>query len=162
MILTIFWPHKSNAPQDNSRLKRTFRIWLPILKQSVAINSLSSTLKIGATGLSRPGRALRERLRVQTGTGAQAVELRSNPVAKKIGATGLSRPGRALRKRLRVRVGAGAQAVELRSNPVAKKNRGDRIRTCDLLVPNQALYQAKLRPDEIESRWFMEKNNDSS
>src|SRR5258708_2621644 len=27
------------------------------------------------------------------------------------------------------------------------KNRGDRIRTCDLLVPNQALYQAKLHPD---------------
>ena len=25
--------------------------------------------------------------------------------------------------------------------------RGDRIRTCDLLVPNQALYQAKLHPD---------------
>ena len=24
--------------------------------------------------------------------------------------------------------------------------RGDRIRTCDLLVPNQALYQAKLHP----------------
>ena len=27
------------------------------------------------------------------------------------------------------------------------KNRGDRIRTCDLLVPNQALYQAKLHPE---------------
>ena len=27
-----------------------------------------------------------------------------------------------------------------------EKNRGDRIRTCDLLVPNQALYQAKLHP----------------
>jgi hypothetical protein len=26
------------------------------------------------------------------------------------------------------------------------ENRGDRIRTCDLLVPNQALYQAKLHP----------------
>ena len=25
-------------------------------------------------------------------------------------------------------------------------HRGDRIRTCDLLVPNQALYQAKLHP----------------
>jgi hypothetical protein len=25
--------------------------------------------------------------------------------------------------------------------------RGDRIRTCDLLVPNQALYQAKLHPE---------------
>ena len=27
-----------------------------------------------------------------------------------------------------------------------KENRGDRIRTCDFLVPNQALYQAELRP----------------
>ena len=26
------------------------------------------------------------------------------------------------------------------------QNRGDRIRTCDLLVPNQALCQAELRP----------------
>ena len=26
--------------------------------------------------------------------------------------------------------------------------RGDRIRTCDLLVPNQALYQAKLHPEK--------------
>ena len=25
-------------------------------------------------------------------------------------------------------------------------NRGDRIRTCGLLVPNQTLYQAELRP----------------
>ncbi len=29
----------------------------------------------------------------------------------------------------------------------AKNGRGDRIRTCDLYVPNVALYQAKLRPD---------------
>ena len=28
-------------------------------------------------------------------------------------------------------------------------NRGDRIRTCDLLVPNQALYQAKLHPGAL-------------
>jgi hypothetical protein len=28
----------------------------------------------------------------------------------------------------------------------AVANRGDKIRTCDLLVPNQALYQAELRP----------------
>ena len=27
-----------------------------------------------------------------------------------------------------------------------RENRGDRIRTCDFLVPNQALYQAELRP----------------
>ena len=32
-----------------------------------------------------------------------------------------------------------------------KAGRGDRIRTCDLLVPNQALYQAKLRP-EVSAR----------
>jgi hypothetical protein len=30
---------------------------------------------------------------------------------------------------------------------VSVENRGDRIRTCDLLVPNQALYQAKLHPE---------------
>ena len=29
----------------------------------------------------------------------------------------------------------------------AETGRGDRIRTCDLVVPNHALYQAKLRPD---------------
>jgi len=28
-----------------------------------------------------------------------------------------------------------------------RNGRGDRIRTCDLVVPNHALYQAKLRPD---------------
>ena len=28
----------------------------------------------------------------------------------------------------------------------AENDRGDRIRTCDLVVPNHALYQAKLRP----------------
>ena len=28
-----------------------------------------------------------------------------------------------------------------------ENDRGDRIRTCDLVVPNHALYQAKLRPD---------------
>ena len=28
-----------------------------------------------------------------------------------------------------------------------KNGRGDRIRTYDLLVPNQALYQAKLHPE---------------
>ena len=28
-----------------------------------------------------------------------------------------------------------------------ENGRGDRIRTCDLVVPNHALYQAKLRPD---------------
>jgi hypothetical protein len=32
---------------------------------------------------------------------------------------------------------------------LAKIGRGDRIRTCDLYVPNVALYQAKLRPDCI-------------
>ena len=30
--------------------------------------------------------------------------------------------------------------------------RGDRIRTCDLYVPNVALYQAKLRPDSFTKR----------
>ena len=31
--------------------------------------------------------------------------------------------------------------------------RGDRIRTCDFLVPNQALYRAELRPELIQ--WSM-------
>jgi hypothetical protein len=31
--------------------------------------------------------------------------------------------------------------------PATHFGRGDRIRTCDLLVPNQALYQAKLHPE---------------
>ena len=33
------------------------------------------------------------------------------------------------------------------SSDFLKNGRGDRIRTCDLYVPNVALYQAKLRPD---------------
>jgi hypothetical protein len=28
-----------------------------------------------------------------------------------------------------------------------KRSRGDRIRTCDFLLPKQALYQAELRPE---------------
>ncbi len=31
-----------------------------------------------------------------------------------------------------------------------KKNREDRIRTCDPLVPNQVLYQAELLPEKIK------------
>src|SRR6187455_857148 len=31
--------------------------------------------------------------------------------------------------------------------------RGDRIRTCDLSVPNRALYQAELRPGIHLTRW---------
>ena len=31
-----------------------------------------------------------------------------------------------------------------------KVSRGDRIRTYDLLVPNQALYQAKLHPEAAD------------
>jgi hypothetical protein len=29
---------------------------------------------------------------------------------------------------------------------ISEKSRGDKIRTCDLLVPNQALYQAEPHP----------------
>ena len=32
-----------------------------------------------------------------------------------------------------------------------KKNRGERIRTSDPLVPNQVLYQAEPLPDELVS-----------
>src|SRR5688500_6575908 len=38
---------------------------------------------------------------------------------------------------------------EMRSG---ENGRGDRIRTCDLLVPNQALYQAKLHPADRTAR----------
>ena len=37
-------------------------------------------------------------------------------------------------------------SIETRGERHARSGRGDRIRTCDLLVPNQALYQAKLHP----------------
>ncbi len=48
-------------------------------------------------------------------------------------------------------VGAVALAVELRSNPAAPRvGRADRIRTCDLLNPIQAHYQAVLRPDKLK------------
>jgi hypothetical protein len=36
----------------------------------------------------------------------------------------------------------------LRRDAANKNGRGDRIRTYDLLVPNQALYQTKLHPDD--------------
>ena len=42
------------------------------------------------------------------------------------------------------------KAVVLPFNYTRKiSGREDRIRTCDLLVPNQALYQAKLLPENI-------------
>ena len=39
-----------------------------------------------------------------------------------------------------------SQNVEGEHSAGSWTGRGDRIRTCDLLVPNQALYQAKLHP----------------
>jgi hypothetical protein len=36
-----------------------------------------------------------------------------------------------------------------RHEMTAKNGRGDRIRTYDLLVPNQALYQTKLHPVDV-------------
>ena len=38
---------------------------------------------------------------------------------------------------------------ELREWPIKGNGRGDRIRTCDLYVPNVALYQAELHPVPI-------------
>ncbi len=38
-----------------------------------------------------------------------------------------------------------------------KIGRGDRIRTCDLLVPNQALYQAKLHPETSDIKTLVRK-----
>lgn len=40
-----------------------------------------------------------------------------------------------------------ANAGDLPCFSSSVKSRGDMIRTCDLLVPNQTLYQAELRPD---------------
>src|ERR1700761_2316325 len=44
------------------------------------------------------------------------------------------------------RAASPANILKIPSWETERRNRGDRIRTCDLLVPNQALYQAKLRP----------------
>ena len=48
--------------------------------------------------------------------------------------------------RRRIITPASATRPRIAASAVAKNGRGDRIRTCDLLVPNQALYQAKLHP----------------
>ena len=42
----------------------------------------------------------------------------------------------------------GRKMVEL-----SIKNRGDRIRTCGLVVPNDALYQAEPHPGKILLSW---------
>ena len=46
------------------------------------------------------------------------------------------------------------------SRPVKKTSngRGDRIRTCDLVVPNHALYQAKLRPGVTDAFCVLDRN----
>ena len=41
-----------------------------------------------------------------------------------------------------------------------KKNRADRIRTCDLFVPNEARYQTALQLDVVVTRRFYKKNQD--
>ena len=51
-----------------------------------------------------------------------------------------------LRKPLQMR-----EVASHREGMRQKKNRGDRIRTCGLLVPNQTLYQAELRPGALPS-----------
>ena len=33
----------------------------------------------------------------------------------------------------------------------AESGRGDRIRTCDILLPKQARYQTALRPDSVKT-----------
>ena len=39
---------------------------------------------------------------------------------------------------------------KLRAFPQGENGRGDRIRTCDICVPNAALYQAELLPADCE------------
>src|SRR5436189_1168313 len=39
-----------------------------------------------------------------------------------------------------------AEGLQCTTRQVLTTNRGDKIRTCDLLVPNQALYQAEPHP----------------
>ena len=43
--------------------------------------------------------------------------------------------------------GGAVRALFGRFIATAANSRGDMIRTCDLLVPHQALYQAELRPE---------------
>jgi hypothetical protein len=45
--------------------------------------------------------------------------------------------------------------VPSRERYESRTGRGDTIRTCDILLPKQALYRAELRPDElaIMARW---------
>ena len=59
------------------------------------------------------------------------------PPAKMVGAIGLARLWRVRRRPRR---------TSLRLPDPRLNGRGDRIRTYDLLVPNQALYQTKLHP----------------
>ena len=47
---------------------------------------------------------------------------------------------------------ASHSTVELHPSAHQEWDRGDRIRTCDLLRPRQALYQTELLPDEDESK----------
>src|SRR6185369_5419831 len=57
--------------------------------------------------------------------------------------------------------GAGEARGETRATPTPSWCRGDRIRTCDPLVPNQVLYQAEPLPeadtplsrDALRNRW---------
>lgn len=56
-------------------------------------------------------------------------------------------PPKKIRQRLR-RDAAICSGISIHCETIT--HRGDRIRTCDILVPNQALYQAELRPGESE------------
>ena len=115
-----------------------------------------------------PRTALRCRSRCSPVLGAagsaRAIELRSHPVAKKpparsglVGAIGLRSEDRfAVSLTLFACswsrwLGEGNRTAfsSCRQKTTRKEwfGRGDRIRTCDLCVPNEARYQAALRPD---------------
>ena len=130
--------------------------------------------KIGATGLSQqaglckngfaPEQCARRRqyiaegsawidcavaqpFRVSRAGASESIELKFSSCRREdLGATGLSQQAglckNGFAQEKRCRAGSRTEVLILSQG----KPRGDRIRTCDFLVPNQALYQAELRP----------------
>ena len=73
--------------------------------------------------------------------------LRNRKAGKKAGTSPLSKSETYSRRHTRRMRAVRFVHVFWRSITTASNSRGDMIRTCDLLVPNQALYQAELRPE---------------
>ncbi len=96
--------------------------------------------------VQRPGRAVRRAGTTVHASRAARPDARGRPGAG-AGAFHLGRLPRADAGSVPARDGmAGVTRGTQRRALKRVDGRGDRIRTCDLLVPNQALYQAKLHP----------------